>query len=32
MGPVVAKPFDLDAFREAVEQALEDSRELRSVS
>jgi DNA-binding response OmpR family regulator len=32
LGPVVAKPFDLDEFRVAVEQALEGARELRSVS
>jgi two-component system OmpR family response regulator len=32
IGPVVAKPFDLDAFRTAVGEAMEGSRELRSVS
>ena len=32
LGPVVAKPFDLEEFRVAVEQALEGDRELRSVS
>jgi len=32
IGPVVPKPFDLAAFREAVEQALERGQELRSVS
>ena len=32
IGPVVAKPFDLEEFRVAVEQALEGARELRSVS
>jgi DNA-binding response OmpR family regulator len=32
IGPVVAKPFDLDAFRNAVSEAIEGSRELRSVS
>lgn len=32
LGPVVPKPFDLDAFREAVDQALGDARELRSAS
>jgi two-component system OmpR family response regulator len=32
LGPVVAKPFDLDAFRAAVERALEGDRELRSAS
>jgi hypothetical protein len=28
----VAKPFNLDAFREAIERALEGAQELRSVS
>lgn len=32
IGPVVAKPFDLDAFRDAVEQALEGAQELRTAS
>lgn len=32
IGPVVAKPFDLDAFRFAVDDALERGRELLSVS
>jgi len=32
MGPVVAKPFDLDVFRAAVEQALDGAQELRSAS
>ena len=32
IGPVVAKPFDLDAFRNAVEEAFGNARELRSVS
>lgn len=32
LGPVVPKPFDLDAFRAAVEEALESAQELRSVS
>ncbi|MBW3613348.1 MAG: response regulator [Chloroflexi bacterium] len=32
LGPVVPKPFDLDQFRQAVEQALESGRELRSAS
>lgn len=32
IGPVVAKPFDLDAFRSAVEEAFGNARELRSVS
>ena len=32
LGPVVAKPFDLDAFRAAVNEALEGARELRSAS
>lgn len=32
LGPVVAKPFDLEAFREAIDQALEGAGELRSAS
>jgi len=32
LGPVVAEPFDLEAFREAVDHALEGARELRSAS
>jgi DNA-binding response OmpR family regulator len=32
LGPVVAKPFNLDAFRDAVERALDGAQELRSVS
>jgi hypothetical protein len=32
LGPVVAKPFDLEAFREAVDRALDGDRELRSAS
>jgi DNA-binding response OmpR family regulator len=32
LGPVVAKPFDLDEFREAVERALETGQELRTAS
>jgi two-component system OmpR family response regulator len=32
LGPVVAKPFDLDAFRAAVEEALAGTRELRTAS
>ena len=32
IGPVVAKPFDLEAFRAAVEEALAGSRELRTAS
>lgn len=32
MGPVVAKPFDLEVFRAAVEQALDGAQELRSAS
>ena len=32
VGPVVAKPFDLDAFREAVILALDGARELRTAS
>ena len=31
-GPVVAKPFDLDAFRVAVERALDGAQELRTAS
>jgi DNA-binding response OmpR family regulator len=32
IGPVVAKPFDLEAFRAAVEEALAGARELRTAS
>jgi len=32
MGPVVAKPFDLEVFRAAVGQALDGAQELRSAS
>jgi DNA-binding response OmpR family regulator len=32
IGPVVGKPFDLDAFRTAVEEALAGAQELRSAS
>ena len=32
IGPVVAKPFDLDAFRAAVDEALGGAQELRSAS
>jgi len=32
IGPVVAKPFDIETFREAVETALEGAQELRSAS
>lgn len=32
LGPVVAKPFDIEAFREAVDAALSGERELRSAS
>jgi DNA-binding response OmpR family regulator len=32
LGPVVAKPFDLEAFRVAVEQALESGQALRNAS
>ena len=32
LGPVVAKPFDLEDFRRGVEAALSGARELRSVS
>jgi DNA-binding response OmpR family regulator len=32
IGPVVPKPFDLEAFRVAVEQALERGQELRTAS
>jgi DNA-binding response OmpR family regulator len=32
IGPVVAKPFDLDAFRTAVDEALAGARELRTAS
>jgi len=32
LGPVVAKPFDLEVFREAVDQALGGETELQSAS
>jgi DNA-binding response OmpR family regulator len=32
IGPIVPKPFDLDAFRAAVEEALAGARELRPAS
>jgi DNA-binding response OmpR family regulator len=32
IGPIVAKPFDLDAFRAAVEEAMAGPQELRSAS
>ncbi|MEO6578359.1 MAG: response regulator [Candidatus Limnocylindria bacterium] len=32
IGPVVPKPFDLETFRLAVDQALESGQELRSAS
>jgi DNA-binding response OmpR family regulator len=32
IGPVVPKPFDLEAFRAGVEQALDGAQELRSAS
>jgi len=32
IGPVVAKPFNLEIFRDAVEQALETGQELRTAS
>ena len=32
LGPVVAKPFDLEDFRRGVEAALSGARELRSAS
>jgi two-component system OmpR family response regulator len=32
MGPVVAKPFDIEAFASAVREALDDARDLRSAS
>jgi len=32
LGPVVPKPFDLEAFRAAVEQALDTGQELRTAS
>ncbi|MGH9274885.1 MAG: response regulator [Acidimicrobiales bacterium] len=32
LGPVVAKPFDLEDFQVAVEQALESGQELRTAS
>jgi CheY-like chemotaxis protein len=31
IGPVVPKPFDLEAFRSAVDQALGGAQELRSA-
>jgi DNA-binding response OmpR family regulator len=32
MGPVVAKPFDIETFASAVREALDDARDLRSAS
>jgi DNA-binding response OmpR family regulator len=32
IGPVVPKPFDIEAFRVAVEAALDGAQELRSAS
>lgn len=32
IGPVVPKPFDLDVFRTAVEQALDVAQDLRTAS
>jgi DNA-binding response OmpR family regulator len=32
LGPVLPKPFDIDAFRAAVDATLESAQELRSVS
>ena len=32
IGPIVTKPFDLDAFRDAVDAALAGAQELRSAS
>ena len=32
VGPIVPKPFDLDAFRAAVVDALDGARELRTAS
>lgn len=32
VGPIVPKPFDLDAFRAAVVEALDGARELRTAS
>ncbi len=32
IGPVVTKPFDLDAFKAAVDEALAGAQELRSAS
>jgi DNA-binding response OmpR family regulator len=32
IGPIVTKPFDLDAFRAAVDEALAGAQELRSAS
>jgi DNA-binding response OmpR family regulator len=32
LGPVVTKPFDIETFREAIDQALAGAEELRSAS
>jgi DNA-binding response OmpR family regulator len=32
LGPVLPKPFDIDAFRAAVEETLEGAQQLRSAS
>ena len=32
MGPVVAKPFDIETFASAVREALDNARDLRSAS
>ena len=32
LGPVLTKPFDIDAFRAAVDKALADAQELRPAS
>ena len=32
LGPVIAKPFDLDAFRHGIERALAGAREVRTAS
>jgi two-component system OmpR family response regulator len=32
LGPVVAKPFDIEAFASAVREALDDARDLRTAS
>ena len=32
LGPVVTKPFDIDAFRSAIDHALSGAQELRSAS